>query len=195
MQPLLKYFICIFLLLLLKTCDSVDDQFFQSARTGEIELLNDYIAKGVSVNSRDSKGNSPLVIASGRGHVNVISLLLDHGAYVNDYTQVGLFEGKTALCWAASQGRPQAVAALLQAGADPNYQSEKGVFSGKTTLMWASSQGRSNVVRLLISAGVDVNFSSKIGNFKGKSSLKTTLIYYTSLTIYTKLYIIITHTL
>ena len=118
MKHLWKYIASLFLLLLLKTCDSVDDQFFQSARTGEIELLNDYIAKGVSVNSRDSKGNSPLgkniirtsqtfqtninnsillVIASGRGHVNVISLLLDHGAYVNDYTQVGLFEGKTAL--------------------------------------------------------------------------------------------------
>jgi ankyrin repeat protein len=146
--------------------DGVDEAYFQSARIGDVKTLHNFILSGVSVNARDSKGNSAIVIAAGRGQVNIIAFLLDNGASIEDYTHSGLFEGKTALCWAASQGRTQAVGMLLQAGADPNRLPDRGVFQGKTALMWASSQGRVGVVRLLLSAGVDVNFSSQTGNFK-----------------------------
>ena len=144
----------------------IDEGFFNSARAGDAAALKDYIDKGVPINSRDSKGKSPIIIASGRGHINVILMLLENGANLEDYTQSGLFEGKSALCWAASQGRTQAVATLLKAGADPNKFPSHGIFAGKTALMWASSQGRTQVVRLLLSANVDVNYNSKVGNFK-----------------------------
>ena len=139
---------------------------FQSARIGDIDLLMKYLASGMSVNSRDAKGNSAIIIAAGRGQVATIKLLLEHGANPEDITQSGLFEGKTALMWASSQGRAEAVALLLQAGADAERASGRGVFEGKTALMWASSQGRTSVVRLLLSTGLDVDFSSHIGNFK-----------------------------
>ena len=84
------------LVLILIKC--VDEAFFNSARTGDINLLKDYISKGVSVHSRDSKGNSPMVIAAGRGHVNIIMILLENGASTEDFTQTGLFEG-TYLFW------------------------------------------------------------------------------------------------
>lgn len=103
--------------------------------------------------------------------VEVLKLLLKHGAIVEDATSMGLFEGKTALCWAASQGRTDAVALLVQAGANPHKPMDKGIFLGKTALHWAASQGRTEVVRTLIAAGVDVNYASSIGNFKGKNAL------------------------
>eukprot|EP01035_Chromulina_nebulosa_P021116 gene21116-27362_t len=130
-----------------------------------------FIINGGDVSSRDLKGNTAIIIASGRGKTDVIKILLDHGANPEDITAIGLFEGKSALSWACSQGRPEAVALLLQAGANPHFPATKGVFLGKTPLMWASSQGKTDVVRLLISAGVDVNYASPIGNFKGKNSL------------------------
>ena len=154
----------------------VDDAFFNSARSGDLNVLMDYISKGVSVHVRDSKGNSPMVIAAGRGHVHIIKVLIENGASTEDFTQLGLFEGKTALSWAASQGRTQAVAALLKAGADPNRSPDRGVFEGKTTMMWAASQGRTQVVRLLLSANVDVNYSSKTGNFKVTKAVVIILI-------------------
>lgn len=144
----------------------VDEGFFNSARLGDTAALKDYLNKGIPIDSRDSKGNSPIIIASGRGHIQVMLMLLENGANVEDCTQSGLFEGKSALGWASSQGRTQAVATLLKAGADPNKSPTHGIFAGKTPLMWASSQGRTQVVRLLLSANVDVNYSSKIGNFK-----------------------------
>jgi len=144
----------------------LEEEFFSAARSGDIKILEEFVAKGASANARDSKGNSALVIASGRGQLAAMSFLIQNGAFVEDVTQQGLFEGKSALCWAASQGRAQAVGLLLQAGADPNRQPERGVFQGKTALMWASSQGRVSVIRLLLSSGVDVNFFSNTGNFK-----------------------------
>ena len=48
---------------------------------------------------------SGIIIASGRGQLEIIKLLLKYGANVEDGTSFGIFEGKTALCWASSQGR------------------------------------------------------------------------------------------
>jgi ankyrin repeat protein len=103
--------------------------------------------------------------------VEILKLLIKHGAFIEDATSFGLFEGKTAICWASSQGRADAVSLLLQAGANPHKPVDKGVFLGKTALHWAASQGRTEVVRILIAAGVDVNYASTIGNFKGKNAL------------------------
>jgi hypothetical protein len=46
-----------------------------------------------------------LIIASGRGQVETVKLLLKYGANIEDHTSSGIFEGKTAICWASSQGR------------------------------------------------------------------------------------------
>ena len=159
-------FYVVYVLTFLVVTFATDEGFFQSARSGDVNLVSQYIANGVFVNARDSKGNSAIIIAAGRGHVNILAILLENGASIEDFTYSGLFEGKTVLCWAASQGRTQAVAFLLQAGANPNKLPDRGVFEGKTALMWASSQGRVNVIRTLLSVGVDINFSSQIGNFK-----------------------------
>ncbi len=94
-------------LILLLSTDDFDEGYFQSARVGDVIKLKEYLANNINVNSHDSKGNSAIVIASGRGHVNIITILLEQGANVDDYTHIGLFEGKSALCWAASQGRTQ----------------------------------------------------------------------------------------
>jgi len=152
---------------------AVDDRFFSAARVGDLEVLRQFLSspKFGDVSQRDAKGNSALIIASGRGQTEAIRLLLKSGANPEEATAEGLFEGKTALCWAASQGRVEAVALLLQAGANAHNPMEIGIFAGKTPLMWASSQGRTDVVRLLLSAGVVVDFASQSGNFKGKNAL------------------------
>jgi uncharacterized protein len=160
----------IYLLIVLSE-DVVDEKFFSSARTGDIDTLLSYLKQGTHVSSRDGKGNTPLIIASGRGRVDVIRVLLEYGAQVDEETAFGLFESKSAIAWASSQGRVDVVSLLLQAGANPHFPSAKGVFLGKTPMMWSASQGRTDVVRVLLAAGVDVNYASPIGNFKGKTSL------------------------
>jgi ankyrin repeat protein len=53
---------------------AVDEAFFTSARVGDLKSLQEYLAKGVSVNEKDSKGNSPLIIAAGRGQLAVVEV-------------------------------------------------------------------------------------------------------------------------
>jgi hypothetical protein len=144
---------------------------YHSRTTGNVTAVQDYLGHDFPVNSRDSKGNTGMIIASGRGQVAVIQLLLQHGANPEDSTLIGIFEGKTALMWASSQGRLDAVALLVRVGVDPHRVSDKGVFAGKNALMWAASQGKTKVVSYLLSVGVDVEYTSSAGNFQGKTAL------------------------
>ena len=83
--------------------ETIEEIFFNSARTGDLDtLLNKYLKLGFDVSSRDTKGNSAIIIASGRGHNDVIKILLEYGANFEDYTSQGIFEGKSSLSWAAS---------------------------------------------------------------------------------------------
>mmetsp|Transcript_725 Transcript_725/g.1253 ORF Transcript_725/g.1253 Transcript_725/m.1253 type:complete len:449 (+) Transcript_725:335-1681(+) len=152
--------------------DGLDgSDFYSACRAGNITSIEESIENGLSVSSRDSKGNTCIIIASGRGQTETVQYLLSKGANPEDSTQFGIFEGKSCIGWASSQGRVETVELLINAGTDPNRAPEVGVFAGKTALMWASSQGRLEVVKALLAAGVDVDYTSSSGNFQGKSSL------------------------
>ena len=148
-----------------------NDDFFKAARTGNLSVLEQMLKSGIDVHLRDSKGNTALVIASGRGQVDVMAMLLSVGASVEDATVGGLFDGKSCLMWASSQGRVEAVRVLIQAGAQVNRMINKAVFQGKTAIQWASSQGHANVVLVLFAAGADVDSAAASGNFQGKTAL------------------------
>ena len=81
-----------------------DDTFFSAARAGNVDVLIRMLNEGFDVSSVDVKGNSAIIIASGRGQVDAIRVLLKYNADVESFTRQGLFQGKTALMWAASQG-------------------------------------------------------------------------------------------
>ena len=148
------------------------DDFYSHCRSGDYTAVKGFLDSGkYTVTSRDAKGNTGIIIAAGRGQIEIVKMLLSYGASAEDYSTAGIFEGKNALHWAASQGRAETVAILVQSGANPQKSSDRGVFAGKNALMWASSQGRYDVVKLLLSAGVDPNFTSNSGSFKGKTSL------------------------
>ena len=128
---LLVFCLCVYIITV--CAESDDDNIFTKARAGDIGAVKAFLDNGVDPTTRDNnKGNTPLIIAAGRGHAGVINLLLEAGASYEEATLVGIFEGKSALCWATSQGRVKAVVALLQAGADPNFVQQIGTFAGKT---------------------------------------------------------------
>lgn len=78
------------------TSSLADDVYFNACRVGDIEVIKNYLEKS-SPHNRDSKGNSCLIIAAGRGQIEIIRILLAHGANVEDATMSGIFEGKTAI--------------------------------------------------------------------------------------------------
>ncbi len=87
---------------------------------GMLALCERLIAKGADVNK---PGWAPLHYAATHGHVAVMTLLLDHHAYID----AGSPNGSTPLMMASLYGTPAAVKLLLEAGANPLLKNEQGL--------------------------------------------------------------------
>ena len=105
------------------------------------------------VDDRGSKGDcTPLMEASSGGFLDIVQLLLDHGAEVNAQSQAG----NTALIYACCGGYEDVVKLLLDYGALIEAHNE----NGHTPLMEAASGGHVNVAKLLLERGACINSHS-----------------------------------
>ncbi len=91
-----------------------------AALNGLLDLSQKLINKGADVNK---PGWTPLHYAATRGHLQLMSLLLDHYAYIDASSA----NGTTPLMMAAFYGTPSAVKLLLEAGADPMIKNDLGL--------------------------------------------------------------------
>lgn len=90
---------------------------------------------------------TPLILASQRGNISVVKVLMDCGAGVNEWNYSGVYP----LHYASENGHTSVVQLLLESGAKqkPNY--DVG-----TPLHLAASNGHADVVRVLISYGAEL---------------------------------------
>ena len=91
-----------------------------AALNGQLELARLLISRGADVNKPSW---APLHYAATRGHLAVMSLLLEHHAYIDASSP----NGTTPLMMAAHYGTPSAVKLLLEAGADPLLKNEQSL--------------------------------------------------------------------
>jgi hypothetical protein len=108
---------------------------------GEVERLlghNPTLLKRKDYGPFSFEGKTPLMVASMKGHVEVVRLLIDKGAAIDEHTS-----GTTALWYACHHGRLPVVRLLVERGADPAGRS--------TPLIAASAEGHVEVVRVLLS--------------------------------------------
>ena len=92
--------------------------------------------------------NSPLIIASKKGHVQIVRKLLDKKADIN---LTGIM-GRTALFYACTFDRQDVVTVLLDAKADPNICD----FEGQSPLMEASRNGYIKIIQKLLVNNADI---------------------------------------
>jgi len=137
-----------------------------AALEGNVAIVKDALAAGVHVDARrcvDGRdiGHTALMVASKRGHLDVLQCLITAGADVNACYKDALYmaSSDTALMLASSRGHVQIVETLLAAGADVNARNN----SGTTALMDASSRGHVQIVETLLAAGADVNARNNSG--------------------------------
>jgi len=85
---------------------------------------------------------TPLQHAAFKGHANICSILLAHGADVNDHEHD---QGYTALMFGALSGK------------------KKSLFFFKAINLWFFFEGNSEIVRILLEAGAKTHQTNSIG--------------------------------
>lgn len=129
---------------------------FKAAKTGDVQAIQKFIAKGQSPEALDDEGYSPLMLAAEAGHLEAVELLLAKGATVDRRGR----RGETALFYAAREGRRRIVELLLARGAEPDACARK---KGITPMVIAATRGHEEIVAMLLHAGADLEAVEKHG--------------------------------
>ncbi|PVD39591.1 hypothetical protein C0Q70_02226 [Pomacea canaliculata] len=120
---------------------------------GYYELAQVLLAMNANVEDRGIKGDcTPLMEAASGGYLEIVRLLILHGADVNAQSSAG----NTPLHSAACGGHVEVVKELITSGASVEVHNE----NGHTPLMEAASAGYVEVARLLLEAGAGINTHS-----------------------------------
>ena len=125
---------------------------FEAVRNDDADQVALLIASGADVEARDPDTDAtPLVIASFRGNIAVVEMLLAAGADVNSADRSGF----TPLIGAAQFGHATLIPILVEAGAD--LEALSITENQKAALHFAAKNGHAAVVEALLNAGADVN--------------------------------------
>ena len=134
-----------------------DTLLIDACRHGRRDAVVSFIADGASVHEpkTDGSGATPLWISAQEGHTELVSMLLQHGAAVNDVDK----EGVAPLLMASQNGHTKTASVLIAAGAVVNHVDGEGV----SPLHVACQNGHTQTARMLIAAGAAVNLTDQEG--------------------------------
>ena len=121
-----------------------------SAANGRLLILNRMLKERgkTCLAAVDVSGQTALHVASSRGQIGAVDLLLRSGS-----PRVDDLEGRNALHLAAQYGHADVVRSLIDAGYDPRRPD--GTWQWPA-LHWAAKGGNVEVVRIIVDLGVDV---------------------------------------
>lgn len=117
----------------------------EAAKKGETAQVKELINKKVNVNAKDKysrDGKTALIVAAEHGHKDVVELLLEHGANVNEKDE----DGWTALIYAAVNDYKDVVELLLKHGANVKEKNNLG----KTALILVAQYDKENIIKILM---------------------------------------------
>ncbi|KAK9891834.1 hypothetical protein WA026_016633 [Henosepilachna vigintioctopunctata] len=120
---------------------------------GYFELAQVLLAMHANVEDRGIKGEcTPLMEAASAGHLDIVRLLVAHGADVNAQSTTG----NTPLMYGCAGGHTEVVQFLLEHGANVEDHNE----NGHTPLMEAASAGHVGLAKILLMHGAGINTHS-----------------------------------
>ncbi|MBE6463682.1 MAG: hypothetical protein E7005_08050 [Alphaproteobacteria bacterium] len=123
---------------------------------GDINEVKELIDMGADVNLNISSGKNVLSEASRMGYIEVVELLIENGADVNQKNDI---DGSSPLGLACINNYEDIAKLLISKKADVNHKDREG-----SPLIYASHHGNKELVELLIKHGAKVNDKNKNGH-------------------------------
>lgn len=130
-----------------------------AVRSGDADRVRRQLTGPVSANASLPDGWAPLPLAASLGHADVVSVLLEAGADLEQARRLGLERQWTALGWAASGGHLDVVRVLLARGGRVDARNSRH----QTPLMAAALGGHDEVMAVLVDAGADTGARDAAG--------------------------------
>lgn len=135
----------------------LNQQLYEAVTSNDYVNVEKLILAGATViqgNSKDAKlysddEDTPLHIAAKKGYLDIVRLLIEHGAFVDSTNR----KEQTPLHWAVHNRHVQVIEYLLQFGADINAKENEG----DTALAWAIYLGLIDIAQLLLKREAKVN--------------------------------------
>ncbi len=152
-----------------------DRPLLEAVKKNDLPAVREALKTGggkYEINQRGVTGDLPLVRAARNGNLEIVKLLVEHGATID----IGKERGeRTALIEAAGQGHVDVVKFLLEKGADVNARG-----NGLTPLLLASAWGnlpagppgdKTKTIYVLLENGADVNVQDESWLKTGRTPL------------------------
>ena len=92
----------------------MDTAWENAIKLSDVQIVHDFLIRGIDVNVRDHYGQTALMLAAHAGHSEVVETLIAHRANLNITAKFGL----SALMLAIIAGYPEIARLLAKAGAD-----------------------------------------------------------------------------
>ncbi len=134
------------------------DALLSAAEKGDLKTVRSLLQKGAKIDSPDSRGVTPLMMACLYGHKNIIEELLHQGAEVKHISDFGGVLSHAT----GARGKPEIIKLLISAGADVHERNL--IYENETPLFCACRVGRPDLAKILLDAGADVNAKNDLGN-------------------------------
>ncbi|KAF5586650.1 CAMK kinase [Fusarium pseudoanthophilum] len=128
-----------------------------SISTGDIDMVQSLVYRGVDINAPDENGRTPLHLSASIGNVEMARVLCEGGAVIETTSE----SGHTPLQVAAMKGHTDVAEFLLEKGADIEASDSYGGF---TPLGFAASMNHSSVTGLLLEKGANVEATNQVGH-------------------------------
>lgn len=121
--------------------DNLLAYYFAAARTGDEQVIEQFVTAGIPIDSYNNKGYTALMIATYHGHQNTVNSLLNLGA--NACLKDN--RGNTALMAAIFRGEFSIAKTLVSLDCDTNHANK----AGQTAEQFAQTFGQDKVLALL----------------------------------------------
>jgi len=130
--------------------------YYAAARTGDNEVITEFLNAGLPIDVKSHKGYTALMIATYNGQKSVVNKLIENGANVCAQDN----RGNTALMAAVFRGELSIAKTLMLKDCDEDQQNK----AGQTAIMFATLFGREELRTLLIERGANISLEDKSGN-------------------------------